>query len=346
MEARGAFELALAVFIRCTHCRTARARKLKLKSAQSVKDTESQPYRQSCKQFLQIPAKVSVKLSTVLLRFPDYLPMYAAFHSKLCRTLFCLLAVWLNHATASPCGELRVAFYEHGALYYLDQQQKAHGIDLDIIDELERRSGCQFIRNLDSRVRIWHQIEQASLDMTVSGIPNPEREKFAYFLIYLNSRNYALLQQDLPKTAYTLQGFLDHGELKLGVIKSFRHGPVYDQLIQQLRSQNRILEVADFASLYRIFKARRVDAIIGLPTSWGQADMRHNYLSEAQVMDWAPHEKIEAGLVISKARVPANTVQLLQHHLKAMLQDGSVLKIFKRHISDASAYNTLPEPYR
>lgn len=272
--------------------------------------------------------------------------MFSVFFRRFYLALFCLSALVQTTASANPCGELRIAFYEHGALYYLDQQQKPHGIDLDIIEELERRSACQFSRSLDSRIRIWTQLEQASLDMTVSGIPNPEREKYAHFLIYMTGRNYALLQPDLPKSAYSLQGFLEQSELKLGVIKTFKHGPVYDQLIQQLRAQNRVVEVADFISLYRIFKARRVDAIIGLPTSWGQAEIRQTYLSEAQIMDWAPHERIEAGLVISKARVPQATVQLLQQHLKAMLQDGTVLKIFKRHINEAQAVISLPEPNR
>ncbi len=260
--------------------------------------------------------------------------------------LLALSCPGLSWAAQSACGELKVAFYEHGAMYYLDQQQKPRGIDLDIIEELEKRSGCTFIRSIESRIRIWTQLEQASLDMTVSSIATAEREKYAQFLMYITGRNYALLQSNLAKSAYSLSGFLEHPELKLGVIKTFRHGAVFDQLVQQLRAQNRIVEVADYLSLYRIFKAKRVDAIIGLAISWGQHEIRETYLSEAQIMDWAPHEHVEAGLALSRARIPQSTVNLLQQHLKSMLQDGTVLKIFRRHIGEPHASNSMLEAYR
>lgn len=344
MEARGAFELALAVFIRC---RTARARKLKLKSAQSGKDTESLSSRQSCKQFLQIRTSLWFTLKSLVMgTYFMVLNISLLFIRALAVSL--LLACWCGAALAAQtiCGELKVALYEHGAMYYFDQQQKPKGIDLDIIDELERRSGCKFVRSVDSRIRIWTQMEQATLDMTVSAVANPERERYAQFLLYITGRNYALLQQDLPKSAYTLQGFLEQTDLKLGVIKTFRHGATFDHFVQQLRAQNRVIEVADYLSLYRIFKAKRVDAIIGLPVSWGQHDIRQTYLSEAQIMDWAPYERIEAGLALSRARIPPSTVQLLQVHLKAMLQDGTVLKIFRRHVSEPHASNLVLEAYR
>jgi len=205
--------------------------------------------------------------------------------------------------TNTVCGSFKVAFYEHGALYYKNINGDYTGIDKDIIDELAHRTGCQFETSLESRVRIWSQMEKNVLDISVSAIEIPEREKYAYFINYITARNYALLQNDVPVRAQTMAGFLANSSLTVAVVKSFRHGVVFDAWLDKLRSENRVHEVADFRSLFRVFKAHRVDAIIALPISWGQLTVKEEFLENARIFDWASNDKFDAGLVISKKRV-------------------------------------------
>ena len=248
--------------------------------------------------------------------------------------------------TRSECGSFKVAFYEHGALYYKNKNGDYTGIDKDIIDELARRTGCRFETSLESRVRIWSQMENNVLDISVSAIEIPEREKYAYFVNYITARNYALLQNDVPVRAQTMAGFLADHSLTVAVVKSFRHGAVFDSWLDKLRLENRVYEVADFRSLFRVFKAHRVDAIVALPLSWGQLMVKEEFLENARIFDWASNDKFDAGLVISKKRVDKKIVELLQQAMQEMNEDGTTEAIFKRHISSSIAHELVLDKYK
>ena len=115
----------------------------------------------------------------------------------------CVLALTVTapRAAQPECGTLGLAFYELGALYYSKPDGGWAGIDKDIVDELEKRTGCHFQATLESRVRIWTLLASGKLDMSVSGISTPEREKFARFVPYFSTRNYVLLRKGLSAAA-------------------------------------------------------------------------------------------------------------------------------------------------
>jgi hypothetical protein len=77
------------------------------------------------------------------------------------------------------CGPYEVTLYEFGSLYYRNGQGQRVGIDPEVLEEVARRTGCVFHTRLDSRVRTWALMAANRLDMTVSGVPTPERLLFA-----------------------------------------------------------------------------------------------------------------------------------------------------------------------
>jgi len=242
------------------------------------------------------------------------------------------LALAQQRAPADSCQGLEVAFYEHGALYYRDQNGAWSGVDKDLVDELEKRLSCRFVRRTDSRVRIWTGIANGTLDLTVSGIPSPEREKAAHFIPYLWGHNYVLLQMDAKPEVQSLDSFLTESNYKVAVIRSFRHGATYDAWLDKLRARGRVYETADFSSLLRLFKLRRVDAVLGLPTSWGPLLRHEDMTGQYRIMDWAPQDNIEAGLVVSRKRVSEGLAAQFTRAIRDMQQDGTLRAIYERHL--------------
>lgn len=232
---------------------------------------------------------------------------------------------------ATECGQFNLAFYELGALYYKNPQGNYSGIDKDVIEELSRRTGCQFQTSLESRVRIWAQLSSNALDMSVSGIATAEREKFAYFIPYFATRNYVLLQSYLATSSHTMAGFLNDPNLKVAIVKSFKHGANYDEWLAKLRQQNRLIEAADFDSVMRLFLAKRVDAMLALATSLEPLKRRESP-PHFIVLDWSPSDYLPHGLVISRSRVPASVVELFKLHIRQMQEDGSLEQIFTQHV--------------
>ena len=215
--------------------------------------------------------------------------------------LYCLFGL---AAAQSACGPYRVAFYDLGLLHYRDASGMARGIDVDLIEALAERSGCRFETTLESRVRIWAQMAEGRLDITVSGIPTPEREQFAEFVPYFVTRNLLVVRRDLPPQARSPEGFLAQASLSVGVVKSFKHGAVYDAWLDRLRAGGRVVTTGDFDTLVRLFQARRIDAFLTLPTSWMPKAGAAGGAAPVDLLDWSPKEALVHGLVLSRSRLP------------------------------------------
>lgn len=235
------------------------------------------------------------------------------------------------------CGPYTLAFFELGAHYYRNATGEHAGIDKDVVDELSRRSGCKFSTVLESRVRIWDQLAKHKLDLSVSGIATPERQQFAESLPYFQTRNYALLRRELAASLTTPEAFLADPLRRVAVVKSFKHGAVFDAWLAQLRAQNRVDELADFDSVLRVFKAGRVDAMLALPTALARGQGVNSALDQVSIMDWAPHERIVHALIVSRERVDPADRELLRLGLQSMHKDGSLEAIFRRHVDAATA---------
>ncbi|MES2128612.1 MAG: transporter substrate-binding domain-containing protein [Pseudomonadota bacterium] len=245
-----------------------------------------------------------------------------------------LLCASLAHA---DCGELNVAYYDHGAFYSRHSDGSWGGIDKDVIDELARRCGCRFTASIDSRVRIWTRLANGTLDMTVSGIPLPEREKFARFIPYIYSHNYALLAKSVAPELRTPEAFLAETKYKVGAVRSFKHGVLFDAWLDKLRAQGRVYEASDFSTLVHLFKIGRVQAIVAQPMTW----VTRLQPEEFTAMDWAPNERVVGALVLSRARVPQATYESMEKAIRAMREDGTLRAIFERHVGPELAVALL-----
>jgi polar amino acid transport system substrate-binding protein len=256
------------------------------------------------------------------------------------RLLTCCL-LWCAAALAQAgCGEITVAYYDHGALYSRDPAGQWHGVDKDVVEELGRRSGCKFKGYVDSRVRIWTSMKSGALDMTVSGIPTPEREKFAHFIPYLGTRNYVLVAKDV--SVRTMDEFLANPALKIAVVRSFLHGEPYESWLEKLRSQGRVYEASDYSGIIRLLQIGRVQAVLALPTSWVPILRREGMTGDVRIMDWADDQSVIGALVLSRKRIDPATVSVLKKHMKDMLDDGTMKAIYTRHLGAELAPALLP----
>ncbi|MDZ7938938.1 MAG: transporter substrate-binding domain-containing protein [Rhodoferax sp.] len=242
----------------------------------------------------------------------------------------------------SPCGPYSVAFYDYGSLYYQRGDGLYQGVDKDVIDEVARRTGCKFKTFLESRVRTWTHLAQGTLDMTVSGIKTAERERFASFVPYLKSRNLLLVRNDVNPPVESMADFMQNGKLRLAVVKSFQHGAGIDQFADKLRAQGRVDEYGDAQLVARIVSLGRADAFISEPVAWGPLIERNDLERKLVYLESGAHESYIAGLVLSKARVRPGDVQKMKAAIDAMRSDGTLLGIYRKHVSPDVAASVVP----
>ncbi|KQV47272.1 hypothetical protein ASC95_24130 [Pelomonas sp. Root1217] len=255
----------------------------------------------------------------------------------------CLVAANVP-ALAQPtvCGPYRVALYEYGSLAFRREGQGTGGIDVDIVDEVGRRTGCKFETFVDARVRTWADLAHGALDMTVSAIETDERNGFARFVIYMSGRNRLLVREGLPRPVTTLEAFAERSELRLAIVKGFRHGPQWDDWIAQLRQQGRVDEYADAGMAARLVALGRDAAFLSEPVVWGRILADSKLKGRVTVIDAFPDDNYAAGFAISRTRVRENDARKIQNAVAAMRADGTLYKIFSAYLTRAEALSSLP----
>lgn len=260
----------------------------------------------------------------------------------LCGALPCLSGGAASGAQPQRCGHLRSAFYEYGALYYQAADGSWTGIDKDVVDEVARRMGCTIEPSTDSRVRIWAGLNGGNLDMSVSAISTPEREKFGRVVPYLAERNYVLVSKEVGAHVRGMDDFLADPGIKIGVIKSFKHGKTYDAWLERLRAQGRVYEAADYGALLRLLKLRRVHAVMAIISGWFPLLKQERTAGTYRIMDWAPpRDAMIGGLILSRQRVDEAMAARFSKTIHAMREDGTLRRIFERHLDAEQAIRLL-----
>lgn len=254
------------------------------------------------------------------------------------------VAALLGSAVAqAACGPYDVAMYKIGSLYYLDERTNTYvGIDKDVVEEVASRTGCIFKPFVESRVRIWAHLADGTLDMSVSGIPNPEREQFARFIIYFKARNYLLVRSERAAGIDSLESFTADPTLRLAIVKSFKHGTLYDPWIQILRAQGRVHEYSDPEVVARMVSLGHADAFLAMPTFWDVLLKRYQLEGKVVFVDASPDDRIAHGLILSRRRIRDEDAQSMKVAVEAMRADGSLENIFRRHLPPDVAKRIVP----
>lgn len=252
-------------------------------------------------------------------------------------------AVWLpvkaQNLDKSMCPRqtIRFAHYEMGSLY-----TKEHGgIDEDVLQELIKRSHCSFSISVLPRARSWYQLEVGSIDMLASGVQTAERDKFAWFLPYLVDKKYVLLGPKVPATITSMDQFIASNNLVIGGVRSFKYSPMYDALTERLEATQRMEQVGDLDTLYRMFAHGRFDATIASPLAYRYYLQRYPPLGKIRFMDWDPSSKSISALALSKKSFSAKQAKQWQALMRGMLSDGTVLQILNKHLGVEEAKQIL-----
>ena len=253
-----------------------------------------------------------------------------------CRIL-AALALMLLLPSSWACGPYRLAFYEYTALYYRGPDGLYRGIDKDVVDELARRSGCRFETVLESRARTWQQLAAGQLDLSVSVLPTPERERHLELVPYLRSQQWVVTRRELAGSLATPEAFLADTARRLLVVRAAAYVPPLQSLVDKLRAQGRVVEAPDQPTALRAFKAGRADAVILGGNSLALARARDAaFAAASEALDYAPGNVSVATLAMSRQRVLAADRALLRRTLEEMVRDGSVEAYRLRHLSDTA----------
>jgi polar amino acid transport system substrate-binding protein len=138
-----------------------------------------------------------------------------------------------------PPKPIVVGIQEIGLLY-----SDGVGLDSDVIEELKKRSKCEFALVIMPRNRIFMELEAGRLDMTTSVLPTPERLESMWIYGYMQTKFYALGLKKYAMYFTSMQYFDQIGVQKIGVVRGISYGPVLDNEVAKWAAKGRVVEVS------------------------------------------------------------------------------------------------------
>jgi polar amino acid transport system substrate-binding protein len=219
---------------------------------------------------------------------------------------------------------LSLGLHEHGLLY---TAQTGEGIDKDIADEMTRRSRCRITLTVLPRARIWQLIETGALDFTLSGITNPQRDKFAAFAWYVSNKYYLLVRRDAD--VRSVAEFRRKRGLRIGVIRSFRYGDRANEFVDTMESEERITYAGSLDPLYTILLDDDIQAMIIEPFDFpviAGAQLK----AQTAILEFGD-APVPHGLVMSRKSLPPAQLQAWGDIIQSMRADGTIRHIFEKY---------------
>ncbi|MGQ5521852.1 substrate-binding periplasmic protein [Chitinimonas sp. PSY-7] len=262
---------------------------------------------------------------------------------RVCLACFAAVAAFAAPADYGCTAPLKVAYFRFGYLYSKDSTGRSVGVDVDLIRELGRRTGCEFEERELSRVLIWQALEAGQLDVATVGVATPARLVHSAFIPYFTSRNDFLLGSGSSRIQ-TPEEFVAEPEAMLGVVKSFQHGKPYDELVEKLRKLNRVSEAPDQDVLANWMRLGRVQGMMSHPVIYRQLFSERD-MQQITVRHWADQsDPLIGSLVLSRKRFSAAALQRWEKLFQELRRNGTIEGLFARYLGPGLAKTLMPSP--
>jgi polar amino acid transport system substrate-binding protein len=170
-------------------------------------------------------------------------------------------------------------------------------------------------------------IESGALDFSLSGIANPDRDRFAAFAWYFSNKYYLLVRKDA--NVQRLADFEQNGGLQLGVIRSFRYSENANRLVDKLQSEQRVVYATGLAPLYETLMSNHIQGMIVEPFDYPmlqEQTIRQNTTIVEFNDPLVPH-----GLIMSRKSISSNEQEKWRKLVDEMRHDGTLFKIFEKY---------------
>ncbi|WP_374651400.1 substrate-binding periplasmic protein [Dongia sp.] len=226
---------------------------------------------------------------------------------------------------------LRVGIVEFGPMYFAEE-----GVDVDIIHEMSRRSGCQFEIASMLRIDLWPAIEAGDIDLATNSISTPQRTKLARFVTYFGFKNMMVVPSGRADAINSLPALTAEPDWRLGLVRGFRYGNYDDYHLKQLLGEARILEFPTHAELFDALRIGEVQAVLTPSVNY------YFFLNEGErqhfvLVDASPAPPTPSGLALSRKKFSAPQVDNWLRLIESMRLDRTLHRYVERHISKSAA---------
>lgn len=250
---------------------------------------------------------------------------------RLLRLALPLLIGVLASAGAAAQGRLIVTGDIAFPPYSYQLDDKPAGIDVEIMQELGRRTGLQLEIRLAPFKRVIESVREGSVDAGMAVLHSAERESFAIYTGVLHTSTYALFVPQGSKLAF--DGLESLRGKRIGKVRGFFVSEAFDAEVAAGRIF--VSEAANAEQSLRMLLAGRVDAVSGQSVVTRHLARQIGLADQLQALPKPLAPDRPAYLVLSRASaLPGKDAlaQRLRQALQAMRKDGSLERIESRYV--------------
>lgn len=250
-----------------------------------------------------------------------------------------LLSPVVRAAGLCPDRPIRLVFYESG-LFYSDGK----GVDVDLVEELRRRSSCTFETSVLPRVRAYTLLANGQVDIVMAAVENPARNGYAYFTPYLQQRFAAVIPRSVPVEKTTLAGFTADPGLHFGMVRGVSYGAPRDRWTAQMTTAGRVQIAPSPAIAYRMLQGGRFSALFAIPLQYEKELKDRGLRDQMTIVDWFPHEPpTPRNLALSRKSFTPRQLAAWNALASTLRTDGTMQTILQRYLTPAEAAKAIPK---
>ncbi|MBB3117478.1 substrate-binding periplasmic protein [Pseudoduganella violacea] len=216
------------------------------------------------------------------------------------------------------------------------QDGELRGAGVEVMREVGRRTRCTMKFAWFPRSRLFAQLENDRIDMTVSSVRSSERDRTGQFVPYVYTQFELLLSTRVAGSFTSLSDFVERSDARLNVVRGMVYSADVAILLDKLAQAGRIEYVPDFDVVFRKIAANRADGTLAPPviSMWHLSRLGIAAQVRALTMPESPRQL--AGLYLSQHNLSSDVRNAYAQTIRAMLEDGTILRIYERNIGAAA----------
>lgn len=204
-----------------------------------------------------------------------------------------------------------------------DGQGALYGLDIDVLDELSRRTGLRFELQQAPWARGLTALQHGRADLMIGLARTPERERYIHYLpmpyYTCAPRFYAA-----PALAADLRGYEDLRSLKIGYVLQSAYFAQFDND----RSLSKVGVTSERQLLHMLVRGR-IDVLVGTDCQVDYALLAPEFAGRIVKAAYRPPMRTDLYIGFSRLRL-AHAEQLAEA-LEAMLEDGWIAGMAQRY---------------
>ncbi|WP_255033871.1 ABC transporter substrate-binding protein [Rhodoferax sp. TH121] len=139
------------------------------------------------------------------------------------------------------------------------------GIYPELLRSLGGKDGCEFVLTPVPRARQELLFETAKADLLVPAVRTPRRDEHGIFVPLTRSRATVIAQDARRAPFKSMYDLIERKDVRVVLVRGFDYGQPYQELIEVLQRQNRLVLESDPLAVARVLKANPGDVTIMAP---------------------------------------------------------------------------------